>query len=315
MSTAVPSIAELPKLDNWVSYSELDKTYYSSLLSGFSFLCSICLHPLNVLTVRQQSDAVSNRNASFIRIALTTYHSIGIRGLFRGCLPLTVMEVPSSLVYYSVYEYSREMMSVEINKTHPTMHGAKQELLIASSCGVLCNVLSLLIYNPAEVVASRMMIAKSSRRNISMAEMIGRVYSEHGLSGFYRGYLPNLLTGTVWTASWWFAYGVYRRFAPERLQRSNVLLFDGLGGLTAGVVAVSLSHPLDTLKTRIMTGVAADKSMWRAAFNAARSRQLLTLWKGFTPALAQASLTSAGVAISYELIKRTSASNVATPLL
>ena len=282
-----------------IRFSELNKLYYSSLLSSFSLASTLAVHPLIVLTVRRQAADLAGRHT-----LRSTYNDFGIRGLYRGCLPLAIMGMPSSIVYFLAYEASRELVHRELVSLLPRISPTTLDFIQAASSSVLCNSLSLLLYVPAELVSSRMIV--QSRDGLGMLDMIRKVRTERGYAGFLRGYSPSLVTAVLSSSIWWSAYNICRRTSHDYLNKYPPQALDAFSGLVAGVSSVSIGHPFDTLKTRIMTGVAKDRSM---VVNLARlilSNELSILWKGFTPNFIQTALTSSGFAVMYETIKRIS---------
>lgn len=285
-----------------IRFSELNKLYYSSLLSTFSLASTFAVHPLIVLTVRRQAAAVSDRSS---RLTLrSTYNDLGLRGLYRGCLPLAIMGMPSSIVYFLAYEASRELVHREVLSLFPKIAPTTLDFVQAASSSVLCNSLSLLFYVPAEVVSSRMIV--QPRDGLGMRDMIGNVSSERGVSGFFRGYSPSLVTAVLSSSIWWSAYNICRRTTHGYFDKNPPQTLDAFSGFVAGVSSVVIGHPFDTLKTRIMTGVAKDRSMLVNIARLILSRELSSLWKGFAPNFLQSALTSSGFAVMYETIKRIS---------
>ena len=97
MSNSNSNSSQIKGGDNWVSFSELDKTLYSVSLSGLSFFSSFLTHPLNVLSIRQQAgngilkckEDVGKKNV--FNALVYSFHSIGLNGLYRGWLPIAIM--------------------------------------------------------------------------------------------------------------------------------------------------------------------------------------------------------------------------------
>ena len=298
----VPTMHESLEPSWDIRFSELNKLYYSSLLSIFSLASTMVVHPLIVLTVRRQAAASAEHPAK--HTLSSTYHELGWRGLYRGCLPLAIMGMPSSIVYFAAYESSRELVHKELVTIFPHIDPTSLDFIQAASSSIFCNSLSLLFYVPAELVSSRMII--QPRDGLGMVGMIRRVRSERGLKGFFRGYSPSLVTAVLSSSVWWSAYNICRRSAHLHLDRGFPQTLDAFSGLVAGVSSVVVGHPFDTLKTRIMTGISKDRSMVINITRLIYSRELSTLWKGFTPNLFQTAITSSGFAVMYETIKRLS---------
>ena len=281
------------------------------------------VHPITVLTIRQQTGITSSstqsqpskspspRTPSLVSNFLQTYRDIGVRGLYRGCLPIAMMGIPSSLVYFGAYEGSREVLVESLaskqlsSSLESTMQQrASMEFFIASGCSMFSNCLSLLFYVPAEVVASRMII--QGKDGLGMTSIMRRVLGEGGARGFYRGYSSSLLTGVVSSSAWWWSYALSRQELYGVLKNKRPQYLDGTCGLLAGITSMCVSHPLDTLKTRIMTGVVKERSLIMLFHRLLITGTVSSLWKGFAPNLYQSAITSTAFALVYESIKRAS---------
>jgi Mitochondrial carrier protein len=297
--------------ENWIGFSDLNHLYYSSLLSTFSLISSFCVQPLVVLTIRQQAlSSTATSSLSTLEYFKVAYKEIGYKGLYRGYLPLAIMGIPSTVVYGLGFEISRETSRKILLQTNPNIPSSHLECYTALFSSLFSNALSLICYTPAEVISSRMII--QSKEGLSMLSMIQNIRSNSShnlLSGFYRGYSSSLLTGVISSSVWWSAYSIYRNNSTINsvpILSKYPIALDASGGFIAGIISIFFSHPFDTIKTRIMTGVSKEKSIYKVLYHQAVNGKLVGLWKGFFPNLYQASIASAGFAIVYEMIKRES---------
>jgi hypothetical protein len=78
-----------------IKFTELNKLYYTSLLTGFSLASAVAIHPLIFITVRQQSGMNSrmdgSASSSSSKQLLSHLREVGVRGMYRGCSPLLLM--------------------------------------------------------------------------------------------------------------------------------------------------------------------------------------------------------------------------------
>jgi solute carrier family 25 protein 44 len=141
-----------------------------------------------------------------------------------------------------------------------------------------------------------------------------------------------MATYTPGCAVWWSVYAVARRrLAEERSRRSDTAVIsqlaatplalapdalplppswrvEGLAGLLAGVASAVVTHPLDTIKTRLQTGVDGAGATWASAL-----RRLLRtagprgLLRGLGARTLELGPLSAVGALGYEWVKRASA--------
>ena len=110
---------------------------------------------------------------------------------------------------------------------------------------------------------------------------------------------------------WWWVYSVMRRECSKLEALSyNIIALDVAAGVSAGLLTTVCMHPIDTIKTRIMTSSSAftptapSLSIQNVVLDVLRKEGTKGLWRGLTASMYQSTISSAGFAIMYELIKR-----------
>ena len=308
--------------ESWIGYKDLDQNRFQGSLTTMALVSSLILQPFNVLTTRQQAGTIITGDCPKVMqhtVAESLVHyrrELGWKGLFRGWLPVACMGVPSQLVYLSITEKTRETFQTSLKKMLPTMNGVAIDTAQSAATALLANAFSLLPFVPAEVISSRMIVQPA--KGIGMFNMMSLIYREGrdyggrtgGIQAFYRGFNISFVYGVVLSTVWWGVYSSARR----ELQNYPVLknqppsALDATAGLAAGLISTCCAHPLDTVKTRIMTGTSLAYlpilSTMRGIIFAEGYR---ALWKGLPAAAVHGTLSSTGFALSYEIIKRFSA--------
>ena len=96
------------------------------------------------------------------------------------------------------------------------------------------------------------------------------------------------------------------------------MALDVASGVSAGLLTTVCMHPIDTIKTRIMTSSSAftptgtnpsnpttsHVSIRKTVLDVLKKEGTKGLWRGLTASMYQSTISSAGFAIMYELIKR-----------
>lgn len=302
-----------PPSSEWIGFSKLNKFYYTALLSSFSLSTSLLSHPLTVLTVRQQAGAAITGDVylqpSLLMNLSHTYRTLGVRGLFRGWLPVASMGIPSNVVYFNIIELTREKFQKSLRKTFPTWSAPMVDGVQAVSSSLIANFISLIPYVPAEVISSRLIVQK--RDGLGMIGISRLIHAEQGTRGFFRGFTASLYVNSVAGAQWWFMYSSCKRLGAENeFGKAHPVYVDAFSGLCAGLTSVLVSHPLDTIKTRIMTNqdTSIKQAFWNVMQTVVKKEGFHALFRGLPPSLYQAALGSTLFATSYELIKTTSSS-------
>jgi hypothetical protein len=302
-----------PPGSEWIRFSKLNKFYYTALLSSFSLTTSLIFHPLTVLTVRQQAGAAITGDVysqSSLPMNLShTYRTLGVRGLFRGWLPIASMGMPSNVIYFNIIEITREKFQKSLRKTFPTWSSPVVDGVQAVGSSIIANFISLVPYVPAEVISSRLIVQK--RDGLGMTGISRAIYAEQGSRGFFRGFTASFYVNFVSGAQWWFMYSTCKRLGSENeVGKQHPVFVDAVSGLCAGMSSVLVSHPLDTIKTRIMTNqqCSSKQAFWSVMKAVIQKEGFRALFRGLPPSLYQAALGSTLFATSYELIKTASSS-------
>lgn len=312
----------MEKDHSWVSFSDMNQATYLSLLTCSSSLSSVICQPLQVLLTRQQAGQLIASTSPSANSAIiptrgivegfkNSIKIIGFRGLYRGLLATGLTGIPSQVIYLSATESSRETIR---NGLYNHLLPAKTPIYVidgiqACASSVLANILSLIPYAPGEVIATRLMI--QGKESIGTFRMIKKIYQTEGINGFFRGFNSAVTVGTIVSTSWWFIYTIVRRNLSSMgifhgFSSHESTLLDGTSGFIAGTAATIIAHPVDTVKTRILTGKTRTSSLTKTLKEIISNEGTGVLWKGIRPALANAAISSCGFALIYEFIKRQS---------
>jgi hypothetical protein len=295
----------------WVGFSDMNKLSYSISLTSYSLAGSLFTHPLTVLTVRQQAATIitgdKHVGLSIFNALKHSYSTLGVRGLFRGWLPIATMGAPSNVIYFGALEATRELFQEQFKSILPTAPEMAIDLLQTTCSSIVATFVSLIPYVPAEVLSSKLIV--QGKDGLGMVAMAKSIYNEKRVGGFFKGFSSSFLVGVVGGAQWWFCYAEFRKYGSRtQIGKENPFLVEAGAGLLAGVSATIVSHPLDTIKTRIMTSCAQTSSLGfgRTLVHVIQRDGFKALLRGLPANVSQAALASTIFASSYELIKKTS---------
>jgi len=294
----------------WVTYSQMDQSKFSTFMTAFSLGTSIITQPFNVITTRQQVGFARTgdiRQPNMIKAFQQALQNLGWKGLFRGLLPSASMGIPSQVIYITITEGTREPLQKHATNMFPSASPIIIDAIQAGATSVLANAASLISYVPGEVVSCRMMI--QPKEGLGVSGMCKLVWQEEGIRGFYRGFNSSLALNIVFSAQWWWSYSVFRREGAKiDVLARNPQLLDGSTGLLAGLVSTVMAHPLDTVKTRIMTRTSRlgphSGGAWMVLKDIVATEGYSALFRGIKASTTSCVLSSTLFAMSYELIKR-----------
>jgi hypothetical protein len=298
--------------ETWISFSDLNKPYYTGLMTLFTITTNLISHPFTVISVRQQVDPLTlgehhYRHNTMMLAVRDAVKKFGPSILLRGWKPMITIGVPSNVIYFSTIEASREAFQPAISSAIPSLSQEGVELLQSAMSSIISNFISLIPYNPAEVISSRLIVQKNEC--IGMTAMTKQIYREKGIKGFFKGFNASFALYMVSGAQWWFSYSLFRRLGLDTdFGKQNALVVESVAGCISGMSAVAVSYPIDTIKTRIMTNSESGHTpSFTSIFReVVRKDGYRALFRGLPASLYQAALGSTIFAACYELIKSAS---------
>ncbi|KAJ1570868.1 hypothetical protein NDA11_005027 [Ustilago hordei] len=116
----------------------------------------------------------------------------GLRGLYRGCVPTSIGVAPYVALNFYFYEAARKRIT--------PLDGSEPSPLMKLACGALAGSISQTLTYPLDVLRRRMQVAgmKDSQEKLGYKDKnainaIQNIIKAEGVTGLYRGLLPNLL--------------------------------------------------------------------------------------------------------------------------
>lgn len=295
--------------ETWIGFSDLNRMYFSTLLGMFSVFTSLISHPFTVISVRQQVDSSLlgdlHHQQSMGTVVRGVVSRFGPIALFRGFLPMATLGPPSNVIYFSSIESSRETLQPIVLQIIPSLSPEGIEILQAGCSSVISNFISLIPYVPAEVVSSRIIV---SPQKVGMTEMCKNIYHAQGIKGFFKGFNSSFAVCVTSGFQWWWMYALCRRLGLQSdFGKTKPLLIEAVSGCFAGLSAVAVSYPIDTIKTRIMSSSHGPIPTFRKTFQQVVKKDgYKALYRGLPASLSQAALGSTIFATCYETIKNES---------
>lgn len=230
---------------------------FSGALAGVTAGVVVC--PLDVAKTRLQAQGgftalLKSQNPTVRHIA-TKYSGLigtvtkilkdeGVRGLYRGLVPIVIGYLPTWTVYFLLYEKSKTVISRYLSEdTRYVGH------ILSALCA---GGASTLVTNPIWVVKTRLMSqnASSSWHYRGTIDAFRSMYRQEGLRVFYSGLGPALL-GLSHVA---VQFPIYERLklslitnrGPEWQNNLCILLASGL----SKVCASTITYPHEVIRTR-----------------------------------------------------------------
>lgn len=261
--------------DATIIWSDIDKVKFYGIGTGLYTAITITLHPINVIKTRQQvlTNTIQKMGNENLSLSLQNI-ARNISRMYRGVGIILVLAIPTRGVYIGTLENSRDFIRnfLSGNGTNP--------LLVSISGGIAGGIASMAAQTlavPMDIISQKQMVMteKAYAESGSAVSVISNIVQTQGWKGLYRGLGLSLFTSLPVGSLWWGTYsgaqhyfltndavvqGMSRHDAntsyKEHRLRSMVLqgTVQVISGLSAAVVAASLTQPLDVIKTRLQVG-------------------------------------------------------------
>ncbi|KAK1754606.1 mitochondrial dicarboxylate transporter [Echria macrotheca] len=181
----------------------------------------------------------------------------GIRGLYNGLSASLLRQLTYSTTRFGIYEELKTRFAPprRSDSGQPAKPPSFALLIaMASASGFIGGFAG----NPADVLNVRMQhdasLPAAERRNYAHAlDGLLRMAREEGLGSWFRGVVPNSARAAAMTASQLASYDVFKRTLISLTPMQDSLSTHFSASFLAGIVAATVTSPIDVIKTRIMS--------------------------------------------------------------
>ncbi|KAF5689539.1 terpene synthase [Fusarium circinatum] len=202
------------------------------------------------IVVRLQTRAVNVAPlfASAVKIIISDE---GVSGLYSGLTASVVRQLTYPGIRFGIYE---ELKS----KSGPAP--SSQFLLTTAWCSGFAGGLA---GNFADVLNVRMQhdgsLPSHQRHNYRhVGDGILRMAREEGIGAYMRGWLPNCTRAATQTAGQLASYDIIKKSILDYRKTEETPAVQATSAFLAAVIAVTVTNPLDVLKTRAMSSMSRD---------------------------------------------------------
>ncbi len=173
------------------------------------------MHPFDTISTRLKVQDSSSQRVKYhglIGTGKTMVREEGVKSLFNGVSATALCALPSSAIYFGVYEWvkARGLDSC-------TDEDDLQADIVHLSAGACSELASSVVVVPFEVVKSRLQIGGSEYRGAIHG--LSMITTNEGMAGLYAGYRACLMCDCVFSGLQFFFYERLRRLVKDR--RSN----------------------------------------------------------------------------------------------
>ncbi|GME68981.1 unnamed protein product [[Candida] boidinii] len=261
-----------------IKLSKAEITSISGAMAGF--ISGIIVCPLDVGKTRLQAQGSylkshpnnstfqSIRYKGLVNTLNVIYKEEGIRGLYRGLVPITFGYFPTWMIYFSCYEQCKPFYSDYI----------KDDNFSYFMSAITSGAVSTTLTNPIWVVKTRLMLQTGNGKSIydrfnttanspprdttyynSTIDAFIKMYKQEGLSSFYRGLVPSYFGLTHVAIQFplyenfkkiFKVYELEEKFKNEHINADLLFRFIAASSLSK-MIASGFTYPHEILRTRM----------------------------------------------------------------
>nr|XP_036586009.1 uncharacterized protein CTRU02_04161 [Colletotrichum truncatum]KAF6796200.1 hypothetical protein CTRU02_04161 [Colletotrichum truncatum] len=244
-----------------------------------SSMAACVTHPLDLGKVRLQvrrPDAPKNMVGTFAHIV----RNHGVTGLYNGLSASLLRQMTYSTVRFGAYEEMKVRMTRENGGKPPKFPVL---VALASASGFIGGISG----NAADVLNVRMQqdaaLPPAERRNYKHAlEGMLRMAREEGIMSWFRGVLPNSMRAAAMTASQLASYDTFKGMLIRHTPMGDNLTTHFTASFLAGVMAATVTSPIDVIKTRVMSA-STQEGLAHTLANIYKHEGLGWMFKGWVP--------------------------------
>lgn len=190
----------------------------------------------------------------------------GIRSLWSGLAPTLIMALPSTMVYFTLYDSTRSKLSRLYG------HNSRDPpLWISVFSGALARASSATVISPLELIRTKIQSQKLSY--FQVGEAVKASVKQSGFLFLWRGLGPTLLRDVPFSSIYWLNYEYYKK---RFNQTDPTFMFSFAAGASAGTVAAIVTLPFDVVKTHRQIELG-EKDLLKTESNKIFTKQSSTL--------------------------------------
>jgi len=246
-------------------------TTTSSASSSSEFFSEVCTHPgetyhhhttsgtfirrfnglVDTWCYECESPRPALRFHGTIDAALKIMQYEGPISLWRGWTTTLLRSVPQVIIYFSLYDHFRD-----------SFH-SKEIPLAPFWAGSLARTFTTFVVSPIELVRTKQQSLNHSSSILDiMRSEINHNKNNHGIRNLWRGVTPTLMRDVPFSAIYWTLFEYTRnkilsisknqtkKYISDSEKKKNQVLASFMAGASSGMIAATLTHPFDLVKTR-----------------------------------------------------------------
>lgn len=232
------------------------------------------------------------------------YTEEGLPAFWKGHIPAQLLSISYGAVQFASFEFLTEVI-------HKTTSYDSQTAGVHFVCGGLAACSATVFCQPLDTLRTRFAAQGEPKVYRNLRHAVSTMYRSEGMLTFYRGLSPTLLAVFPYAGLQFFFYNVFNKIFGPKTRHSGGNLQSLLSGGGAGMISKTITYPFDLFKKRLQVGgfeearlhfgeVRTYKGLLDCAVQIAKEEGLLGFFKGLSPSLLKAALSTGLTFFWYE---------------
>lgn len=273
-------------------------------------LCATLTHgaltPIDVVKTRLQLEPKGSKE-TMMSMARGIIAKEGPGGLLAGFGPTAVGYLIQGGAKFCGYEFFKKQSIDALGSRERASQYRQLVYLGSASCA---EVIATTLLTPLEAARIRLVSERGYAKGLVSAVM--RMASEEGMSGFYAGYLPILFKQVPYAIGQFYTNEMMHGLVDKSVSPETLKQYGKLGevtvqlgcGMVAGTAAAILSHPADTLLSKINQGKGGSGSTLQRLVTLAKETGPVGIWAGLGTRILMTAFLVSGQFLVYEQAKQ-----------
>ncbi|EGC35614.1 hypothetical protein DICPUDRAFT_87783 [Dictyostelium purpureum] len=216
---------------------------------GAGVMASLFTTPLDVIKTTMQVD--NQNHKTIVGTVKKIFARGGLKNFYLGLKPTLIGQIPSWAVYFSTYQYFKELFSAK-NDVHNIL--TKDSPFIYMGSAIIAGATTSTLTNPIWLIKTRFITQEMDgrqKRYRGVFHSISSIYHEEGFRALYKGLGPSLL-GVLHVG---VQFPLYEKFKvyfahqnkSDELTVVQIMAASSLSKIIASIVA----YPHEVLRSRL----------------------------------------------------------------